>query len=85
MKGDQKMKKWMSLLVIFMFVGVMASPVIASGHEPSGPAPNSGDGIADGSGLDSPNGPNGTGSDSGQGHGAPAPNSGDGIADGSGR
>jgi len=41
-----------------------------------GPAPNSGDGIPDGSGFD---GPNGDGSDVG-----PAPNSGDGIPDGSG-
>jgi hypothetical protein len=76
------MKKWMSLLVIFMFVGVMASPVIASGHGPSGPAPNSGDGVSDGSGMDAPSGPNGSDSDSAS--PGPAPNSGDGVSDGSG-
>ncbi|MBU0497158.1 MAG: hypothetical protein KKC68_02460 [Candidatus Thermoplasmatota archaeon] len=49
----------------------------------SGPAPNSGDGIPDGSGFDSSNGPNGVGC-SGNGHDGPAPNSGDGIPDGPG-
>ena len=42
-----------------------------------GPAPSSGDGSSDGSGMDGHNG------DSGDGHG-PAPNSGDGDPDGSG-
>ena len=44
-----------------------------------GPAPNSGDGIPDGSGFD-PSGQNGTGSaGSGNGPSGPAPNSGDGV------
>ena len=46
-----------------------------------GPAPNSGDGIPDGSGFDGPNGPKG---DSKKGPKGPAPNSGDCIPDGSG-
>jgi hypothetical protein len=46
-----------------------------------GPAPNSGDGIPDGSGFDGPNGPN---ADSQKDPKGPAPNSGDGIPDGSG-
>jgi len=74
------MKKWMSLLVIFVFLGIMISPVIAA-NGPMGPAPNSGDGVSDGSGMGAPNGPNG--SDSGSSPG-PAPNSGDGDPDGSG-
>ncbi|MBW2612659.1 MAG: hypothetical protein JRD49_09210 [Deltaproteobacteria bacterium] len=75
------MKKWMSLLVILMFLGIMISPVIAA-NGPMGPADNSGDGIPDGSGFDGPNGPNG--SDSANDSPGPAPNSGDGIPDGSG-
>ena len=43
-----------------------------------GPAPNSGDGVSDGSGYDPDDWPNG---ESAKG---PAPNSGDGIPDGSG-
>ena len=33
---------------------------VADSYGPMGPAPNSGDGIPDGSGFESPNGPNGT-------------------------
>jgi hypothetical protein len=77
------MKKSISILVV-LFSLVLFSQAIAS-DGPPGPAPNSGDGISDGSGLDSPNGPNGDGtSDSGNGAAGPAPNSGDGIPDGSG-
>lgn len=50
-------------------------PALAGGDGP-GPAPNSGDGVSDGSGMDGQNGDP-------DGHG-PAPNSGDGIPDGSG-
>jgi hypothetical protein len=46
----------------------------------TGPAPNSGDGVPDGSGMHATVGPNGS-SDRAPG---PAPNSGDGIPDGSG-
>ena len=53
-------------------------------------APNSGDGVSDGSGFDRPSGgPNGLGLGNGHGgppvdHSGPAPNSGDGDPDGSG-
>lgn len=51
----------------------------------SGPAPNSGDGVSDGSGLDSPTGPNSAGpGGSDNGPAGAAPNSGDGVNDGSG-
>lgn len=54
--------------------------MIALGTAPTGPAPNSGDGISDGSGMETQVGPR---SSSGKMPG-PTPNSGDGIADGSG-
>jgi hypothetical protein len=58
--------------LVIALVGITGN-VVAEGM---GPAPNSGDGIPDGSGFDSPNGEqNGPG---------PAPNSGDGIPDGPG-
>jgi len=77
------MKKSISILVV-LFSLIMLSQAMAS-DGPAGPAPNSGDGISDGSGFESPNGPNGDGaSDSGNGTAGPAPNSGDGIPDGSG-
>jgi len=60
------MKKFCILLVILILTfsstaiakdfGQNTVKVSASG--PDGPAPNSGDGIPDGSGKDSPNGPN---------------------------
>lgn len=52
------------------------SYIVISASGPNGPAPNSGDGVPDGSGMNSPSG-------SSQGSG-PAPNSGDGVPDGSG-
>jgi len=51
---------------------------VASAASAVGPAPNSGDGISDGSGMDQRNG-----NEMSPGIG-PAPNSGDGISDGSG-
>lgn len=71
------MKKIFALLTILWVLGIAAGPAM-SGSGPSGPAPGSGDGVSDGSGMDS--GPN---SDSGDAPG-PAPNSGDGVPDGSG-
>ena len=77
------MKKWTSVLVVMLSL-IMMSSAVAS-NEPPGPAPNSGDGIPDGSGFDPPNGPSDDGaSGSGSGHPGPAPNSGDGVPDGSG-
>ena len=74
------MKRTLLLLgIVFLVVGTLSSYPLA--HR--GPAPNSGDGIPDGSGFDSPNGPNGGGA-GGNGPAGPAPNSGDGIPDGSG-
>ena len=35
------------------------SALAADSYGPMGPAPNSGDGVPDGSGLEAPNGPNG--------------------------
>jgi hypothetical protein len=77
------MKKLILLAVAVVFV--CASLAYAGGNSgPMGPAPNSGDGIPDGSGFDGPNGPSGAGTGSGSGPRGSAPNSGDGIPDGSG-
>ena len=78
------MKKWITILTIALFIGASVIPAIASGPGLEGPAPNSGDGISDGSGFEvgPDNGPNGEGESNG--HEGPAPNSGDGVSDGSG-
>ncbi|HDS58858.1 MAG TPA: hypothetical protein ENN54_00990 [Thermoplasmatales archaeon] len=70
------------IIVTCLVVGMIgiAGNVMAAGD---GPAPNSGDGNPDGSGLH-PIEPNGEGV-FGDGYGEPAPSSGDGISDGSGR
>ena len=75
------MKKWISVVIMFAMIGMMQLPVFASDAGPMGPAPNAGDGVSDGSGFESPNGPIGETGNEGSG---PAPNSGDGIPDGSG-
>ncbi len=62
------------LSVAILCIGVVSAA--ANNAIAPGPAPNSGDGIPDGSGFD---GPNGDGSGVG-----PAPNAGDGVSDGSG-
>ena len=74
------MKKWIVCMFLIVFFAFNLSPAIGASSGPAGPAPNSGDGISDGSGVDSPNGANADG-DVGEG---PAPNSGDGTSDGSG-
>ena len=73
-------KKTIGIATCFV-IGIVgfAGSAMATGM---GPAPNAGDGVPDGSGFDSPNGPNGN--CSGNGHCSPAPNSGDGIPDGPG-
>ena len=74
------MKKTLLLMwVAFLVVGTMAPRYL--GHLES--APNSGDGIPDGSGFVSPSGPNVASAAQGSATG-PAPNSGDGVSDGSG-
>ena len=71
------MKKLLVLISLILLLGGTVSSVMSAGG-PSGPAPSSGDGVSEGSDLDS--GPN---SDAGDAPG-PAPNSGDGVSDGSG-
>ena len=53
------MKKWLVILIFAVISAMMFnySAIADKGHR--GPAPNSGDGFSDGSGFDSPNGPNG--------------------------
>lgn len=66
------------ILLVGAIVALLIGGVTVATAEDDGmgPAPNSGDGISDGSGFDAPNGEqNGSG---------PAPNSGDGIPDGPG-
>ncbi|MBT3463503.1 hypothetical protein HOD20_01305 [archaeon] len=70
------MRKKLVLMVALLVVTMFCGNVIAS----SGPAPNSGDGIPDGSGMESQI-QNGEPSIDSPG---PAPNSGDGVSDGSG-
>jgi len=74
-----KMRK---LAIVVALVAVLALIILygfAVAGEREGPAPNSGDGISDGSGMDDPNN-----ADPGANSPGPAPNSGDGIPDGSG-
>ena len=64
-------------ILAILIAGVAVAAIGNQGQNKStGPAPNSGDCIPDGSGFETPNGP-------GYGPG-PAPNSGDGIPDGPG-
>ena len=76
------MKKLLVIIAVIIMVLATSSIAFADNSGPLGPNPDAGDGIPDGSSLDSPNGPNG--STSGSGQVEPAPNSGDGIPDGSG-
>ena len=75
------MKKIVSSAILLLVVASMLCGIVAATQEPFGPAPNSGDGIPDGSGNTDVPGPyeGSTGEAVG-----PAPNSGDGISDGSG-
>ena len=73
------MKKWIVCMFLIAFFAFSLSPAIGGSSGPAGPAPNSGDGVSDGSGLDSPNGPNGET----DGETGPAPSSGDGESEGS--
>ena len=80
-----KRKTTIILVGLLLTSVVFAGLAIASGNNNGydEPAPNSGDGVSDGSGYDSQNGPNGNdGSDNG--NDGPAPNSGDGVSDGPG-
>jgi hypothetical protein len=75
--------KVLGLAAVIAALLVVALAGTALAAESTGPAPNSGDGISDGSGFDGPNGPIGS-AELGSGPIGPAPNSGDGISDGSG-
>jgi hypothetical protein len=78
------MKKWILILSLVFLLGAVLTPAIAGNSDSAGadgskgPAPNSGDGVSDGSGFG-----NDHSSDDNSGTG-PAPNSGDGVPDGSG-
>jgi len=77
------MKKLTALALALL---VCSAPVVSTGAAvgPVGPAPNSGDGVSDGSGLDPRPGPNApTTSPAPAPAPTPAPCSADGIADGS--
>jgi hypothetical protein len=87
---EGKMKKWIIILALVLFLGANLTPAIAgtasqgdkgqqAGPEGAGPAENAGDGISDGSGMDDHQG-----NDEGSPGEGPAPSSGDGINDGSG-
>ena len=71
----------LSTIILLSFTVSMVLSVSgnATDNKGVGPAPNSGDGIPDGSGFDQPNRHN-----EGSAGKGPAPNSGDGIPDGSG-
>ncbi len=68
------------IAIVVLLVACMGSAMAQTG-----PAPSSGDGVSEGSGMDSRNGAMGDGaSDDANGLDGPAPNSGDGVPDGSG-
>lgn len=71
-------------LVLMILALAFANIAVAKSAGNMAPAPNSGDGVSDGSGYTSPNGPNDSDGNTTEPPGA-APNSGDGIPDGSGR
>lgn len=88
MKRKMNKKNKVILAGLLVFSVLIAGNIIAAvGNEDNygneEPSSNSGDGVSDGSSYDSPNGPNGDGSN-GSGYDDPAPNSGDGVPDGSG-
>ena len=78
------MKKLFTILTLAVFLAAGTSMVNAQDFGHSGPAPNCGDCVPDGSGFDSPNGPNGGDSVTENGPSGPASNAGDGVPDGSG-
>ena len=52
------MKKLFMIFMVALMITFIGPGWSLASAGPAGPAPNSGDGISDGSGLDSPNGPN---------------------------
>ena len=92
-KRDMKKKKFILISIVLLAsmgvlctINALAEPIrgdahykISTAEKGVGPAPNSGDGVPDGSGFDQPHRQNIDSSGKGQ-----APNSGDGVPDGSG-
>jgi len=77
------MNKLLVTMTMIAFFAATFGLAMAVSSDATGPAPNSGDGIPDGSGMDPEPSANGsTATDNGQTD--PAPNSGDGIPDGNG-
>lgn len=69
------MKKWLVVFCVIMVFAFIGGTALGNGYGHGSPAPNSGDGVSDGSGFEEVPPSPGRG---------PAPNSGDGIPDGSG-
>ncbi len=78
------MKKMTVCLLIFVFFTCSVGMAIAAKSGASGPAPNSRDGVSDGSGMDSSDGKSASAESTSNDSQGPAPNSGDGVSDGSG-
>ncbi|NPV62051.1 MAG: hypothetical protein HPY61_05365 [Methanotrichaceae archaeon] len=72
------MKRLIAVALVAMLVATMFVGAASAGIQ-EGPAPNSGDGVPDGSGMDDPLNENPGANSPG-----PAPNSGNGVSDGSG-
>jgi len=70
------LKKIVGIAILLLVFGSIFCGTVAAENSP-GPAPNSGDGVSDGSGFVEDHWQN-------EGSPGPAPNSGDGIPDGSG-
>jgi hypothetical protein len=75
-KRRKKMKALLLIATIIILLVASSGLAVAGGVGPNGPAPNSGDGVPDGSGMNMDEWPNGGA--------GPAPNAGDGVPDGSG-
>ena len=71
------MKKFIGFCLLGICLFTFTQGAFAA--DSKGDAPNSGDGVSDGSGMTTQDGPKGSGT------GTPAPNSGDGVPDGSGK
>ena len=76
------MKKLLVIIAVLALFVTAPGVVFAASSGPLGPAPNAGDGISDGSGIDALNGVNGN-VGAGSGSVGPVLNSGDGIPDNS--
>ena len=80
---EESVKTLLVIIVVITLFVAATGIAVADSAGPMGPAPNSGDCDPDGSGFESPNGPNSNQVSVPVSMG-PAPNSGDGDPDGSG-